>query len=167
MKKNKVNDLYSQMKTRAFVLHLVRAFTPNTKLNKILQTANPNMNCCICNKKLVSLEELYKSSIQGEEKDETNLAYTGDNTKVYICLHCFNQLENFIQEKVRVNDKQVSFALKKELNKDCPEMLDFIEKSQEEQKRKYEESKKSTEKVSLNSLGNLLGDEIKKKLGIK
>ena len=64
MKKNKINDLYSQSKSRSFILHLVRAYLPLVKVNRVLSTANNNMSCCICNKKLVSFQELYKQTIQ-------------------------------------------------------------------------------------------------------
>lgn len=200
----KINDLYSQSKSRSFVLHLVRAYVPVYKLQKVFEKDTKNMKCCLCGTKLISVDELFQKTIGTEGVMEAAFnhtvdkmlnpeahvndkridnpiikaidgkvqGFTGDKTETKICLHCFEELLSFTQDKILTQDKQIVFAIKKEMAKDFPDAIPTITALQDEQKRNYERrkmkanSKPNAPDRATNSLADFMSPETRKKLGL-
>lgn len=104
-------------------------------------------------------------------------AFTGDKTETKMCLQCIKDLLEFTQHKILTGDKQINFAIKKEMAKEFPDALNTIEDIQAKQKQAYEERKKqklqqeqvAKERItnSSNSLSDFLTPEQRIKLGTK
>jgi len=198
MTKNKFHELYSQNKTRPFVLHLVRAYSPVSKIKKVWEeTEDPSkMKCCCCKTPLISLEEIYTKTVKDEEvalrsfqyfmdcslnpeihKDDKRedsplikaidgklQAFTGEGTETMICLSCAKELILFTTDKLFSGDKQITFAINKEIIKDFPELKDSLIVDTANYKHSNQLVKK--EKKQTATLGDFMDAKTKKALGL-
>ena len=202
----KIDQLYSQAKSRSFVLHLVRAYAPVSKIQKYWgdSSKKENLKCCLCGHPLASIEEVWGKTIATEGVMEEQMkysmdailnpeahkddkredvpivkaidgkiqAFTGDNTETVMCLACAKELIEFTTNMIWRGDKQINFAIKKEIAKEFPEVVSTIENIQQKQKEDYDNRKKEkfikpVQKIqSGNALGDFMDERTKKKLGL-
>jgi len=215
---NKFDNLYSQNKSRSFVLHLVRAYLPINKVQKYWgnhdgesdQLKNEKIRCCCCGTPLASIEEIWSKTVatpgvmedqmkysidamlnpdahKDDKREDVPIvkaingkvqAFTGDKTETKMCLACVKELLEFTQNMILRGDKQINFAIRKEMAKEFPDALETINGIQQKQKEDYEARKKrkleeqnKPKEVktsgSTNAFGDFLSPEQKAKLGIK
>jgi hypothetical protein len=131
----KIEKLYQDKKSKSFVIHLVRSYSPFEKIQKVWDS-KAAMRCCITNTPLCSIQDVWEitnsegmdkkivdhmsASFSGENpvhpiKEALKgrvLAYTGENTKTYMCLEAAQGFMTWLQNKILLDDKNISWVIK-------------------------------------------------------
>jgi len=145
MEKTKIQKLYENEKSRSFVNHLINSYLPVHKIHKVFvfEDDKPTHKCCICNKKLISINEIFssvkdnkdefmktfissmKKHVKGEAitiddnpyvkiiGKDKILAYTGEKTNTYMCHACSQDLLNMVQYAMLCGDTNINYQVNK------------------------------------------------------
>jgi hypothetical protein len=173
--KTKVQELYENPKAKGFVNHLIRAYLPVNKIEKVWGwEKNHKRTCNVCGQKLVSVGELLeavkkpefmenfidnmKKSVNGEEiKREDNpylkavgtdkvQGYTGQKTDTCMCHQCCQDLLNLVTNGMLCGDKNLNYQVN-QMRRD--EVFNHFSESPnlvEQDKKKVEDIKKKVDK---------------------
>lgn len=138
-----IEKLYNNPKSKNFVNHLILAYLPVYKVKKLFSFNDNNHKCSICKQSLFSIDEYFNGvsekkddifnemsdylikSVNGEKvKREDHpmikhvignrvIAFTGNKTNTHLCLNCVKDLLEFTQNKLLVNDKNITWIINK------------------------------------------------------
>ena len=89
-------------------------------------------------------------------------AFTGENTETVMCLDCLQKLVAFTQDKLMREDKQITFAIRREMVKDFPEISHTLTMKQNRKSRP--DSKPVT--PATNTMADFMSPATKKALGL-
>lgn len=132
-----LDELYADKKTRNFLNHLVRAYMPTTKVEKVLETPKTgNLRCALSGDDLISVSEIiegihseeFKNSFMESLKtmfnedvktelpiakvlDGKKLGLTGKDTTTYMSYEAFQEFYNWVIGKLLSGDKHISWLL--------------------------------------------------------
>lgn len=119
---SKLDELYSNPKTKNHVNHLVRSYIPNHKLNKVEETPNKEFKCTITKIDLISYEDWLKTndSLNGNPSlkltvvdlmDNNELALTGRDTNTYMSYSTYKEFYKWVVNKVIAHDKHILWLI--------------------------------------------------------
>jgi len=124
---------------RNFITHLLRAYFPKGKAQRVLDVPEKPMKCAITGQKLFAIGELWNAMHEDKdffkkmtksmlihidpeaEKVENPLAsvangrvvaITGENTDTYLCQESYEALFNWYANKILSGDKHISWVVK-------------------------------------------------------
>ena len=78
----KLDDIFANKKARSFINHLVRAYVPNNKVDKIFIKPKGDFKCTLTNDMLISVNEILDGVNTDEFKDETVKFVTDKGYKI-------------------------------------------------------------------------------------
>jgi len=196
---DKIEEIYNSVdksgspKGKNFVTHLMRAYFPVGKCQRVLDVPEKSMKCAITGQKLFAVGELWNEMQNPEffksmtksmiaridpeaEKVENPMAkiangrvigLTGEKTDTYLCQEAYQQLYNWMATKLLTGDKHINWVMKSMRSK---EMVNHIKKvlPEEENKplvKRAEQLANHPKKATLGDLSIL--QQIKEKMEAK
>lgn len=130
----KLDELYSNNKSKNFVNHLVRSYFPVENVSRVLDKPKGSFVCVLSNVKLISINEALSGA---EDKDSVKkhldavvnpeskaeiipiklpdtrlLGVTGSETDTFMCTELFAQFYSWVLGKFLKGDKHISWLLK-------------------------------------------------------
>lgn len=173
--KTKIQELYENPKAKGFVNHLIRAYLPTAKIEKVWEWEKKHKRTCnVCGHKLVSVGELLdatrkpefmesfmenmKAHINGKEiKREDNpylkavgtdkvQGFTGQKTDTCMCHQCCQDLLNLVTNGMLCGDKNMNYQVN-QMQRDAA-FKPFLDSPaiDDEAKEKVKEIKKKVDK---------------------
>jgi len=166
-----------------FISHLVRAYFPQGKAVRVMDSPSAPMKCAITGIGLFGIDEVYKHmtsdkgleafkqsmlvALDPEKHQKSNhieefkkgreMAIIGNKTDKYLCQDAYQVFYNWIIDKLFRDDKHISWLLKDEKNKTV-----FSEMRKRAPEEKFQKSINTLEQVTKNpnkkaslSLGDL------------
>ena len=138
--KTKIEQLYDDPKAKGFVNHLIKAYLPTAKIQKVWDWKEGQKHTCnVCGQKLVSIGELFnatrsegfmenfmenlKKEINGKPvKREDNpylkvvgtdkvQGFTGEKTDTCMCHQCCQDLLNLVTNGMLCGDKNLNYQV--------------------------------------------------------
>lgn len=133
----KLDEIYENKKARNFLNHLVRAYFPDDKVEKVFVRPKGKFNCVITNDKLVSVNNILEG-VQTEEfkndffqymhnmfnpnveaeapivklMDGKHLAVQGSNTTTYMSSQTYVVFYDWVLSRFMKGDKHIGWLLK-------------------------------------------------------
>lgn len=118
-----LNKLYGDEKTKKFVVHLIRAYLPATKVKTLDKWEKGQKHkCVICKTPLVTQLELISKSFDTIANDTTDnlkkslvgkeAAFIGEKTTTCMCGKCVADLLGFVLSKLNEGDKHMAWVVK-------------------------------------------------------
>jgi len=176
--KTKIEQLYDDPKAKGFVNHLIKAYLPTAKIQKVWDWKEGQKHTCnVCGQKLVTIGELFavtqteqfktdfidglKKQIKGEAsvKDDNpyikalgkdkQLGYTGQKTDTCMCHQCCQDLLNLVTNGMLCGDKNLNYQVK-QMQRD--QVFNHFAESphlDKEDKEKVQEIKKRVDKTKV------------------
>lgn len=149
----KLNNLYDSNSSRNFINHMIRAYFPVDKVEKVWDTPKGKFKCAITNESLFSMADVLviirsddaknsfienmRTMISEPNKpikafDETlkaklnnrKMGVTGKDTDTFMSLPAYHEFFNWLTKKILEGDKHINGMIAQMQNK---EMLDKIE----------------------------------------
>jgi len=137
-----LDKLYKDPKSKNFVLHLVRAYLPVNKAQKVFNKPEnmKKFKCALTNHKMISVDELF-AIMNGEEYKEgfvqdlkfnvglteapenykplmvqlaknRIMGYQGEETSTYMCSEAINGLFNWVSNQLLMGDGKINWTIK-------------------------------------------------------
>jgi hypothetical protein len=182
--KTKIQELYENEKAKGFVNHLIRAYLPVHKIEKVWDWKPAQKHKCnVCEQKLVSVGELFsvtqsetfkkdfvdnlKKMMSGEvKKPEDNpyvkaigkdkvMGFTGQKTDTCMCNQCCQDLLDMTMTGVLMGDKNINYQMK-QMQRD--EVFDTFEESPNLDKQDKQKAKEIKKKVDKDRVVTTFGD---------
>lgn len=183
--KTKVQELYDNPKSKGFVNHLIKAYLPVNKIEKLWEWKDGQKHTCnVCGQKLVSIGELFdairkpefmenfmenlKAQVNGKElKREDNpylkvvgtdkvQGFTGQKTDTCMCHQCCQDLLNLVTNGMLCGDKNLNYQVKQMQRDQVFSHFDESPAIDDEAKEKVKEIKKRVDKDRvITTLGDL------------
>jgi hypothetical protein len=186
--KEKLDELYADKKARNFFNHLVRAYFPVDKVEKVFNKPKGPFNCVLTKEKLISTSEIlvgintkeFEDDFHQHLKsmfDETSnvehpmtkliggrkMGVTAKDTNTNMAYSTFQVFYNWVVTKMLTGDKHINWLLKDITRSSLMERASTIEDPKLQKKVKT--IKKSQPKQATYTLGDLGAlQELKKKL---
>ena len=184
----KLDEIYENKKARNFLNHLVRAYFPNDKVEKVFVKPKGKFKCVITNDKLVSVNNILEG-VQSEEfkndffqymhnmfnpnveaeapiiklMDGKHLAVQGANTTTYMSSQTYVVFYDWVLTRFMKGDKHIGWLLKGINKENFISRADGIE--DEEVKKIVNKKRKEAEGRATFALGDLSAlQELKNKL---
>jgi hypothetical protein len=185
-----------------FISHLVRSYMPTSKVEKSTTSAGKKMRCAITGRKLFSLSDventinsdefmsdfqkniLYTLNPENNNKGQDHpikkfvngkqLGITGNKTNTFLCIEAYEELTNWVFDKIVKGDKHLEWVVRDMGNKQLIQHLnDLLPKPEKKDNKKFnKDNKKAAPRIyttqtaaSKSTLGDLSAlQELKKKL---
>lgn len=173
--KTKIQELYENEKSKGFVNHLIRAYLPVNKIEKLWDWKKGQKHACnVCGQKLASIGELFsvtqteefkQAFIEGIKKDlngeprkrEDNpyvqalgkdkvLGFTGQKTDTCMCQRCCQDLLDLTQTGILMGDKNINYQVNQMQRDAVFKEFDDSPAIDDEAKKKVKEIKKRVDK---------------------
>jgi len=184
----KLDEIYENKKARNFMNHLVRAYFPNDKVEKVFVKPKGKFNCVITNDKLVSvnnildgvqteefkndffqyMHNMFNSNVEAEAPikklmDGKHLAVQGSNTTTYMSSQTYVVFYDWVLTRFMKGDKHIGWLLK-DINKGM--FFDRAESLEDKEVQKIVNKKRNKEEGRATfALGDLSAlQELKEKL---
>jgi hypothetical protein len=184
----KLDNMLSDKKTRNFLNHLVRAYIPVNKVEKVFDTPKGNFKCVLTNQPLFSTQEVLEG-IQTEEYKENFMTHlrsmfedrkaehplvkligdkkmgiTGKDTTTYMSVQSFQEFYDWVITKSMTGDKHINWLLGDVRRESFMKRAESINDSAVQEK--INKSKTVKEKRATYSIGDASNVllELKKKL---
>jgi len=181
----KIQKLYSDPKAKGFVNHLIRAYLPIHKIEKLWEWKDGQKHACnVCGQKLVTIGELFavtqteqfktdfveglKKQISGEAsvKDDNpyikalgkdkQLGYTGQKTDTCMCHQCCQDLLDLTVNGMLCGDKNLNYQVNQMQRDQVFSHFDESPAIDDEAKAQVKEIKKRVDKDrKITTLGDL------------
>jgi hypothetical protein len=171
----KIQKLYENEKSKGFVNHLIRAYLPTSKMEKIWDWKPKQSHTCnVCSQKLVSIGELFAASktdefrtafsenmkkmVHGEgHKREDNpyikvigkdkvQGFTGQKTDTCMCMKCCQDLLDLTQTGILMGDKNMNYQVKQMQRDSVFNTFQESSNLDEQDKQRAKEIKKKVDK---------------------
>lgn len=173
--KTKIEKLYEDPKAKGFVNHLIRAYLPIYKIEKVWDWKKGQKHSCnVCNQKLASVGELFeavhkpefmeafsekmKKMVNNEKltrednpyikaigKDKV-MGFTGKKTDTCMCHRCCEDLLNMVQTNLLMGDKNINYQVNQMKRDQAFSEFEESPKLNNEEKEKVKDIKKRVDK---------------------
>lgn len=162
-----LDEIYDNKKARNFLNHLVRAYFPNDKVEKVFIKPKGNFKCVVTKDKLVSvnhilngveseefkndffqyMHNMFNPNVQAEAPivklmDGKHLAVQGSNTTTYMSSQTYVVFYDWVLTRFMKGDKHIAWLLK-DINKD--KFVDRAESLEDEEVQKIIKKKRKKE----------------------
>jgi hypothetical protein len=169
---NSLDAMLVNTKSRNFINHLVRAYFPASKVDKVWDKPQGQFKCVLTKEPLISVQEIMSgmhteefktdlmNSLRGmfdESKPKVNaiknivgdrlLGFTGTNTTTFMCQEALQAFYDWVVTKTLMGDKHINWLLNSITHSSQP--------SVDTQKERVEKPKKEQTKATTYSLGEV------------
>lgn len=178
----KLDNMYSGTGSRKFINHMIRAYFPTDKVEKVFETPKGNFRCAITNEPLFSLNDVFvvlhseeaKNSFLDNMKQmvtEPNkpikafdsaikeglknkkLGLTGKGTDTFLSMPAYQEFFNWLTNKILCGDKHINWIIR-QMHDNA--IIDKIEQALPEgEKEKAHVLRKIVKKPTGSTLGDL------------
>jgi hypothetical protein len=178
----KLDNMYNGTGSRNFINHMIRAYFPTSKVEKVWETPKGKFRCAITNEPLFSvndafvvinsddtkkafMENMKQMVIEPEKpfkalnsaiKDglkNRKMGVTGDKTDTYLALPVYHEFFSWLTNKILAGDKHINWVLRQ--MRDDVIINKLAEVLPEGEKEKAEVLRKVVQKPKSATLGDL------------
>ncbi len=173
----KLDELYADNKSRNFFNHLVRAYFPVNKVEKVFTKPTGAFKCVLSNENLISSSEVLAGIYSDEFKADFNnhlksmfdttstvehpmakligdkkMGVTGINTNTHMAYSTFQLFYDWVVTRMLMGDKHINWLLK-DISRS-----DFMDRAETIQNPDLQKKVKNIKKLEVKSTGYTLGD---------
>jgi 23S rRNA A1618 N6-methylase RlmF len=173
-----LDKMLSDSKSRNFINHLVRAYFPITKVNKVWDKPTGPCKCVLTKYDLISVQEIlegmqteeFKQDLMKSMKESLDensiksnpiknltgdrlLGFTGTDTTTYMCQEALNAFYDWVVSKSLMNDKHINWLLGSIRRSSLIPLAENIQNP--EVQKKVQKIKKQETRVTTYSLGDV------------
>lgn len=178
----KLNNMYEDKGSRNFINHMIKAYFPQHKAQKVWEAPTGKFRCAITNEPLFSIVDVLKLLNSEETKNafmenmksmvtepekpikamdgaikemlkNKKMGLTGQDTDTYISMPAYREFFNWLTNKIITGDKNINTMIRKMPD---AEMMDKIEQAlPSEKKDKIKAIRKEVQQSKVSTFGDL------------
>jgi hypothetical protein len=187
---NKLDELLLGEKTKSFFNHILRAYFPLDKVDKVFFKPKDTIRCVITSEVLIPLNDVVSDINDDELKDKLfdyikhmfdfnfepdqqikdlieskSIPLQGSDTTTYISLNTYRVMYDWVEDKKNKNDKHINWVFKNYGKKHPKKQNKKMENNKKDNNTNSAPKKDGTVKSATYSLGELgVLKELKKKM---